>query len=223
LIGPSVPVPVSNLPRKKMQKPVVAACLLLTSTLACADVYVGAGYQGASLKVERDALRNPVVDGRALDLSARTWSDGLRLMAGTSLHDNWALELTFQQAGVDDDATVIVDATQEEEWEATVDGFHVTLAPVYLHRLGENLDLRATAGLLYGKYDVRQSHYIDVEDGADQPISRASDSRSRLGGMVGLGLGFRTPWKFELLADAQYQRTSVLAGPAFSLTAVHRF
>jgi hypothetical protein len=202
---------------------IVATTLLLTSTLAVADVYVGAGYQGSAFKVKRESLQSPLVDGRTLDLSGSDWSGGMRAVAGTSLADGWALELSFQQAGLDDDASVQAGVGQEEEWEARVQGFHLTLAPVYVHRLGEKLDLRATAGLLYGHYDVRQTHYIDVEDGPDQPISRASDNKSKLGGMVGLGLAMRTPWDFELVADAQYQRTSVLAGSVFSLTAVHRF
>jgi hypothetical protein len=206
-----------------MRKTIVATCLLLTSTLACAESYIGAGYQGASLKVRNSGLQNPVVDGRPLDLSDRTWSDGLKVLAGTRLADSWALELSFQQAGVEKDATVQVDPNQEEEWEARIEGFHMTLAPVYLHRLGDTVDLRAMAGLLYGNYEVKQSHYLDIENGPDQSISRSSDSRSKLGGMIGLGLAFRTPWKFELVADAQYQHTSVLSGAAFSLAAVHRF
>lgn len=206
-----------------MHKSIVATSLLLASTLASAEIYVGAGLQAGSTRVEKDALRNPVVDGRALDLSKSESSSGLRLLAGVTLNDNWALELTAQRSEVDDSFDQPVTLTQDEDWEASIESTHITLAPVYIHPLGEKLDLRVTAGLLYGDYDIRQTHAYDNDDAPDQLISRSKSSKSKVGGVVGLGATFHTPWKIDLIGEVQHQRTSYVSNTAVSLTAAYRF
>lgn len=205
-----------------MYKRLIATGLLLSSTAVLAEPYVGIGYQGGAARAEQNALRHPVVDGRAIDASDRDWGGGLKLLAGYRLSDSWAVELSYHEtdleAGFEQRAPM-----QDEEWESSIEATHLTLAPVYLHPLRDGLELRATAGLLYGDYDLRQSHVIDVENGPDQLLSRQSRSRSRLGGVVGIGMAVATPWKVELLAEIQHQRTSVLSESSAALSAVYRF
>jgi accessory colonization factor AcfA len=206
-----------------MYKRIAAASLLLASTVASAEVYVGVGYQAGSSRVEKNALRNPVVDGRALDLSRSESSAGLRLLAGMTLSDNWAVELAAQRSEVDDSFDQPVSLTQDEDWEASIRSTHITLAPVYIHSLSEKVDLRATAGLLYGDYDIRQSHAYDNDDAPDELISRNAASKSKLGGMVGIGAAYHTPWKFDLIGEVQHQRTGYVSNSSVSVTAAYRF
>lgn len=206
-----------------MHKSLVTAALLLGSTLACAGPYVGLGYQAANSKVEQQSLKTPLVGSQAVDLSGSDSDGGVKLLAGYRFSDIWALELGLQQPRVEKSFERRLSVTEEEEWEVSVEGTHITLAPVLLFPVGEKLELRATLGLLYGDYDIKRSHLIDVENGPDQNVSRVAASDSKLGGMIGLGAAVRTPWKVDVLAEVQHQRTSVLSSTALSLGVVYRF
>lgn len=205
-----------------MKKSLIAASLFVAATAAHAGPYVGLGIQGTSAKLESSSLRDPVVDGEALDLSGSHEKVGVRLLGGYSFSDTWALELGFQQMKIEDSIEVR-DVGQDEEWEAEVDGMLLTLAPVYSLRLNDSTALRLTAGLVYGDHDIKQSHGIDVENGPDQELSSAKDGKSRFGGLAGIGVTYRTPWKVEVLADAQYLRSSVVSGPSMTLGVLYRF
>lgn len=205
-----------------MQKTLIAAGLALASTTTLAGPYVGLGYQGGSSKVEQRSLRAPAVDGRVLDLSGSEGGSGLTALAGYRFSDTWAMELTWQRAAVDD-TFELRQTGQDEEWEAEVDGQHITLAPVYRLSLGDRAVLRATAGLLYGDYDVERSHVLDIANGPDQTLSRSRDSRSKVGGIVGLGLEYATPWRVDIVAEVRHQRTSVLSFTGAAVSAVYRF
>lgn len=207
-----------------MHKRLIAIGLLATTAAtAQAEPYLGIGYQGGASKVENNALRRPVIDGRTLDASGNEWSGGVKLLAGYRLNDSWAVELGLRQAEREASFELRTSPAQDEEWESSIDAIHVTLAPVYVHRLGDGLDLRATAGLVYGDYDIKHLHVLDVENGPDQILSRATSNRSKIGGMVGLGVAVHTPWKLELLAEIQHQRTSILSDSSLAVTAVYRF
>lgn len=206
------------------KKLIAAAGLLAMSTAAFADPYVGIGYQAGSSRIEKDSLRNPVVDGRALDQSGRESSNSARLVAGLRFSDRWALEATAQQPSLETSIEQRVAGTgDDEEWESTVDTTHITLAPVFLHKLSDNVELRATAGLLYGDYSFKRVHALDVDNGPDQTLSRVKDTDSRYGYTVGVGAAYTTPWKFDLVGDVTHQRTKLLSHSAVSLTAVYRF
>ena len=205
-----------------MHKTLIVAGLALASTATVAGPYAGLGYQGGAAKVEQGALRAPVVDGRTLDLSGSDGHGGLTALAGYRFSDTWSLELSWRRAGVEE-GFELRQAGQDEEWEASVEGSHFTLAPVYRIALGERLALRTTAGLLYGDYDVKQSHSLDVENGPDVTLASAARGRSRFGGSLGVGLEYTTPWKFDVVAEVRHQRTSVLSHTGASVSAVYRF
>ena len=205
-----------------MQKTLIAAGLALATTVATAGPYVGVGYQAGEAKLEQSELRSPVVDGQALDLGDSTSTSDFTALVGYQFNETWALELSWQRADVEDDFEVR-GATQDEEWDASVDGTHLVLAPVYRLPLGESLKLRASAGVVYGKYDIDQSHVIDVENGPDQTISSGSRSESELGGAVGLGLEYTTPWKVDVVGEIKYQRTKVLSNAGVAVNLVYRF
>jgi opacity protein-like surface antigen len=205
-----------------MQKKIIAAGLTLASTMAVAGPYVGAGYQAGEAKLEQRDWRSPVVDGQALDLSDSNSSSDFTALLGYRFNDTWALELSWQRAELDDDFE-IRGATQDEEWDASVDGSHFVLSPVYRHALGEKLALRASAGVVYGRYDVSQSHVIDVENGPDQTLSSVSRSESEFGGAVGVGLEYTTPWKLDVIGELKYQRTKVLSNTGVAVNLVYRF
>lgn len=206
-----------------MKKIIATATLLAASTAAFAGPYAGIGYEASHARIERNSLRSPVIDGTALSLPRSEEQGGLKLLAGYQFNDSWALELGFSQAEVERSREVRLDATRDEEWESSIDGRHFTLAPVYLHQLGERLELRATAGLSYGDYDIEQVHRIDVDNGPDQLISRVKDNDSKFGGMVGVGLAYQTPWKVEVLGQLQHQRNSILSSTSASVGLLYRF
>lgn len=205
-----------------MKKSLVATSLLVAATAAHAGPYVGLGIQGTSSKVEASSLRAPVVDGETLDLTGNHENGGMRLLAGYSFSDTWALEFGFQRMEIEE-AIEVPGVDEDEEWDAEVEGTLLTLAPVYSLSLNDRTALRLTAGLAYGDYDIRQTHAIDVENGPDQTISSSRDSRKRIGALAGIGATFRTPWKVEVLADAQYLRTSVTSGAFLTLGVLYRF
>lgn len=207
-----------------MYRKIIIAGLLAASTAAVAGPYAGIGYQVGASRVEQDSLRSPDVDGRVLDQSDDESASSFRVLAGYRFNDRWALEFAFQKPTLETSIEERIAGTgDDEEWESSIESFHFTLAPVYLHRLGERVELRVTAGLLYGDYDRVRSHWIDVDDGPDQLLASTSDSESKFGATVGLGVAYTTPWKIELLAEGIYQRTSVLSNATLALTAVYRF
>lgn len=208
-----------------MYRKVITAGLLSVAAVAVsAEPYVGIGYQAGASRVEQDSLRNPVVDGRTLDQSDHESAGSARLLAGYRFNDRWALESTFQRPTLETSIEETdVGTGDDEEWESSIESTHISLAPVYLHRLGERVELRFTAGLLYGDYDLERMHGIDVENGPDQQLSRVTASESKVGGIAGFGAAFTTPWKVELLAEALHQRTKILSNSSVSLSAVYRF
>lgn len=207
-----------------MNKKVIAATLLLSAPVAWSGPYVGVGYQAGAARVERDSLRNPDVDGRTLDQSDHESSSSPRLLAGYRFSDRWAVELAFQQPDIETSIEERVDGTgDDEEWESSIDAMHLTLAPVFLHPLGERIELRLSAGVLYGDYDLDRTHSLDVDGGPDQTLSRVSDSTAKVGAVVGAGVAMRTPWKFDVVAEVLHQRTRILSNTSLSLGAVYRF
>lgn len=206
------------------RKLIAAASLFAMSTAALAEPYLGVGYQAGTSRIEKDSLRYPVVDGRALDQSDHESSGSLRLVAGYRFSDRWALELTAQRPTLETSIEQRVAGTgDDEEWESSVDATHVTLAPVLLHRLSDRVELRATAGLLYGDYSFKRVHALDVDNGPDQVLSREKDSDSKFGAAIGVGAAWTTPWKFDLVGEVTHQRTKLVSNSAVSLTAVYRF
>lgn len=198
--------------------------LLGASTAALADPYVGIGYQAGASRVEQDSLRNPLVDGRPLDQSDSESASSARLLAGYRFSDRWALELAFQRPTMETSIEERIEGTgDDEEWESSIEAAHFSLAPVYQHRLAERFELRLSAGVLYGDYDIEHTHWVDVDDGPDQLLASESSNESKFGGMMGVGASWQSPWKFELLGEALYQRTSVLSNATFSLSAIYRF
>ncbi len=205
-----------------MQKKIIAASLALASSVAAAGPYVGVGYQAGEARLEQSDLRAPLIGGRTLDLGGSQSSSDFAALAGYQFDDRWALELGWLQVDVEDDFEVR-GATQDEEWDASVNGDHFTLAPVYRHALGEKLSLRASAGVVYGRYDIGQSHVIDVENGPDQTLSRVSRSESEFGGAASLGFEYTTPWKVGVIGEVKYQHTKVLSNTGVALNLVYRF
>lgn len=207
-----------------MYRKIIVTGLLTASTATLAGPYVGIGYQAGASRVEQDSLRDPVVDGRPLDQSDNESSSGGRLLAGYRFNDRWALELSFQQPSLETSIEEpVAGSGDDEEWESSIDASHFALAPVFQHRLAERFELRLSAGLLYGDYDLERSHWIDVDNGPDQLLFSEKDSRSEFGGMAGVGAAWQTPWKFDVLGEVIYQRTKVLSNTAFALSAVYRF
>lgn len=205
-----------------MQKTIITAGLALASSVAAAGPYVGVGYLAGESKLEQSDLRSPVVGGRTLELGDSRSSSDFSALAGYQFNERWALELSWQQVDLEDDFE-IRQPTQDEEWDASVDGSHFTLAPVYRFALGERLGMRAAAGVVYGRYDVKQSHVIDVENGPDQVLSASSRSESEFGGVAGIGLEYTTPWKVDVIGEVKYQRTKVLSHTGVGLSLVYRF
>jgi accessory colonization factor AcfA len=156
-------------------------------------------------------------------LSDSDSDDNFKLLVGYNFNANWGLELSFYQLEISNSDEVVLSATEEEEWEASVEGNHFALAPVYTHEVSDKFGVRATAGIVYGDYDVEQSHSIDVENGPDRPVSRSSGSESEFGGMVGVGVIYRAPWNIDVLAEYQYSQTKVVSNSAFSVSAAYRF
>ncbi len=206
-----------------MKHALLAAGLLIAASSAHAEAYIGVGYQFSQLSVEDDDLSRPLVDGRSIDLSDSDSDDNFKLLVGYSFDANWGLELSFYQLEISNGDEEILNATEEEEWEASVEGNHFALAPVYTHELNDTFGVRATAGIVYGDYDVGRSHSIDVENGPDRPISRSSGSETGFGGMVGVGVLYRAPWNIEVLAEYQYSQTKIVSNSALSLSAAYRF
>lgn len=202
-----------------------AAILAFAATAAtAAEPYVGVGYQAGAARVERNSLRNPVVDGRTLDQSDHESVSSARVLAGLRFSDRWSLEAAFQRPTLETSIEEVDLGTgDDEEWESSIRSTHVSLAPVFQHRLSERAELRLSAGLLYGDYKLRQTHTLDVENGPDQQFSRVTDSESKLGAMAGVGVSFRTPWKVEVLAEALHQRTSVVSDSSLALGLLYRF
>jgi opacity protein-like surface antigen len=197
----------------------------LAATAAnAAEPYVGVGYQAGAARVERNSLRYPVIDGRTLDQSGHDSVSSVRVLAGIRFSDRWSLEAAFQQptleASFEQD---IVGTDDDEEWESSIRSTHVSLAPVFQHRLSARAALRVSAGLLYGDYKLRRTHAIDVDNGPDEVLSRAGDSDSKLGAMAGVGFTLRTPWKVDALAEVLHQRTSVVSDSSVVLGLVYRF
>lgn len=207
-----------------MYRKILTAGLLTVSTVALSGPYVGIGYQAGASRVEQNSLREPVVDGRPVDQSGHESASSPRLLAGYRFNDTWALEFTFQRPTLESSIEErVVETGDDEEWESSIRSAHFTLAPVYQHRLGERTELRLTAGLLYGDYDLKRTHMLDVNNGPDELIARDSASRSKIGGVAGIGISVQTPWKFDVVAEALHQRTQVLSNSTLSLSAVYRF
>jgi opacity protein-like surface antigen len=206
-----------------MKHVLLAASLLIAASSTHAETYIGVGYQFSQLSVEDDDLSRPLIDGRSVDLSDSESDDNFKLLVGYNFNANWGLELSFYQLEISNSDERLLTATEEEEWEASVEGNHFALAPVYTYEVRDNFGVRATAGIVYGDYDVEQSHSIDVENGPDRPISRSSGSESEFGGMVGVGVVYRAPWNIDLLAEYQYSQTKIVSNSAFSLSAAYRF
>lgn len=207
-----------------MYRRIVALGLLPFCTAAWSAPYVGIGYQAGASRVEQDSQRQPVVDGRVIDQSGHESTGGLRLLGGYSFNDNWALELGVHRNTLEDGIEERVTGTgDDEEWESSIRSTHITLGPVYLHRFSERTSLRLTAGLLYGDYELKRTHWLDVDNGPDQLLSRATQGDSRLGATAGIGIGIQTPWKFEVLAEALHQRTRLLSNSSLALGVVYRF
>jgi hypothetical protein len=199
-----------------------ATGLLLVTAAASAGPYIGLGYQAGQTRIEDKDLRDPVVDGQAIDTDNK-WKASPRALLGYQFNDNWALEFSYSRAGIENSVEDRTDPAQDEEWESEITGNHFTLAPVYLHPLGDLATLRVSAGVVYGDYKVRQLHALDVENGPDVTLSRIRDKESSLGGLVGLGAAFHLPWKIDLVTEVQYQRTKTLSNAGVSATAVYRF
>jgi accessory colonization factor AcfA len=206
-----------------MKHALLAASLLIAASPAHAETYIGVGYQFSQLSVEDDDLSRPLIDGRSVDLSDSDSDDNFKLLVGYNFNANWGLELSFYQLEISNSDEVVLSATEEEEWDASVEGNHFALAPVYTHEVSDKFGVRATAGIVYGDYDVEQSHSIDVENGPDRPVSRSSGSESEFGGMVGVGVVYRAPWNIDVLAEYQYSQTKVVSNSAFSVSAAYRF
>ncbi len=207
-----------------MYRKIATLTLVAFAASAAAESYVGVGYQAGAARVERNSLRNPVVDGRTLDQSDHESVSSVRVLAGYRFNDRWSLEAAFQQPTLETSIEETdVGTGDDEEWESSVRSTHVSLAPVFQHRLSERAELRLSAGLLYGDYKFTRQHSLDVENGPDQELSRVSDSDSKLGAMAGVGVTFRTPWKVEVLAEALHQRTSVVSDSSVALGLIYRF
>lgn len=207
-----------------MYRKIATLTLVAFAASAAAESYVGVGYQAGAARVERNSLRNPVVDGRTLDQSQHESVSSVRVLAGYRFNDRWSLEAAFQQPTLETSIEETdVGTGDDEEWESSVRSTHVSLAPVFQHRLSERAELRLSAGLLYGDYKFTRQHSLDVENGPDQELSRVSDSDSKLGAMAGVGVTFRTPWKVEVLAEALHQRTSVVSDSSVALGLIYRF
>ena len=205
-----------------MQKKFIAAGLALASSMAAAGPYVGVGYFAGEAKLEQRELRAPAIGGRELDLGGSQSASDFTALAGYQFTDRWALELSWQRFDVEDDFEVR-GITQDEEWDASVEGSHFTLAPVYRLPLTERLGFRASAGVVYGRYDIDRSHVIDVENGPDQTLSRVAGSESEFGGAVGVGLEYSTPWKLDVIGELKYQRTKVISNSGVAVNLVYRF
>lgn len=207
-----------------MYRKIFLAGLLTVPAAALAGPYVGIGLQAGASRVEQDSLRAPVVDGLTLEQSGHESVSSPRLLAGYRFNDRWALEATFQRPTLETSLEERDPATgDDEEWESSIRSTYLTLAPVYHHRLGERVELRVTAGLLYGDYDFTRSHTLDVEGGPDQQLSRVQDSDSKMGAVAGIGAAWQTPWKIEVLAEALHQRTKLVSNSGVALGAVYRF
>jgi len=207
-----------------MYRKIFLAGLLTVPAAALAGPYVGIGYQAGASRVEQDSLRAPLVDGRTLDQSGHESVSSARLLAGYRFNDRWALEATFQRPTLETGIEEVDTGTgDDEEWESSIRSAHLTLAPVYQHRLGERIELRITAGLLYGDYDFTRAHTLDVENGPDQQLSRVTDSDSKVGAMAGVGASWQTSWKIELVAEALHQRTKLVSSSGATLSAIYRF
>jgi accessory colonization factor AcfA len=205
-----------------MHKTLTAASLLLASSATFAGPYLGLGVQSGQVRIEDSDLRDPVIDGQAIDSDSK-WSSSARLLAGYRFSENWALEFTFGRAVIEDGIETRIDASRQEEWESEIKANQFSLAPVYSHRLGQATTLRFTAGLLFGDYDLQQLHAFDVDDAPDVTVSRVRSSESTAGGLVGLGLTYQLPWKVELVTEVQHQRTRLLSNTAVTASAVYRF
>lgn len=205
----------------------IATLALVTftaATAAAAEPYVGVGYQAGAARVERNSLRNPVIDGRTLDQSGHESVNSARVLAGIRFSDRWSLEAAFQQPTLETSFELdIVGTGDDEEWESSIRSTHVSLAPVFQHQLTERTALRLSAGLLYGDYRFTRTHTIDVDNGPDEQLSRARDSDSKVGAMAGVGVTYRTPWKVEVLAEALHQRTSLVSESSVALGLIYRF
>jgi hypothetical protein len=202
----------------------IAALVAFAATAAAAEPYVGIGYQAGAARVERNSLRDPVVDGRTLDQSGRESVGSLRLLAGYRFSDRWSVEAALQRPTLETSIEETDAGTgDDEEWESSIRSTHLSLAPVLQHRLSERAELRLSAGLLYGDYKFERSHSLDVENGPDQQFSRVTDNDSKLGAMAGVGVTFRTPWKVEVLGEVLHQRTSLVSDSSVALGLVYRF
>jgi len=207
-----------------MHRKIATVALIAFATTAAAGPYAGVGYQAGAERVERNSLRDPVVDGRALDQSGHESVSSVRVLAGYRFNDRWALEAAFQRPTLETSIEETDMGTgDDEEWESSIRSTHVSLAPVFQHRLSDRAELRLSAGLLYGDYKLVRSHSLDVENGPDQQFSRVTDSESKLGAMAGVGVTYRTPWQVEVLAEALHQRTSVVSDSSVMLGMVYRF
>lgn len=207
---------------KTVAATLAATGLMLVSASSWAEPYLGLGYQAGLNRIEDKDLRDPVVDGQAID-SDDSWKGSPKVLAGYRLNDNWALEFTYSRGGIEDNFEQRIDATQDEEWESQLDANHFTVAPVYLHPLNNFATLRFTAGAVYGDYTLKQQHGIDVDDAPDVSLSRTKSSDTAWGGLVGVGAAFHLPWKIDLVTGLQYQRTRLLSEASASVTAVYRF
>lgn len=203
----------------------IAALVAFAATAAtAAEPYVGIGYQAGEARVERNALRSPVVDGRTLDQSGHESVSSLRVLAGYRFSDRWSLEAAFQRPTLETSIEERdVGTGDDEEWESSIRSTHVSLAPVFQHRLSDRAELRVSAGLLYGDYKFVRTHSLDVDNGPDQQFSRVTDSDSKLGAMAGIGATFRTPWKVEVLGEVLHQRTSLVSDSSVALGLLYRF
>ena len=215
-------------------KKTLLATLLLVSPSVLAAPYVGMQYGMG--KLQHDYRTHFTADN--VTVSPDETNSDFGAFVGYQFNQSIALELGYNQIKSEAEigkymgivAFQNMDFYHEREWQAQLKTKQITLKPVYVYALTDNLAVKAAVGLTYTQYHYSSSSVDEYEgvanDELESELVRAgggSDKQSAWGGMASLGLEYQVFPAIFLGVAAEYQKDSVASKEQLLFSARYQF
>jgi hypothetical protein len=206
-----------------MKKHYVYLLTLFTPLTTLANTYVGVGIQSNNPSIQDETIKQMSLNDVTLNLQKEGTSSDLYLFIGHRFDNNWGIELGFTAFEQSAERENIIDYLHEEEWEADADYTQISIEASYLYPITDSLKLVGAVGILHHNADFNASYKIDVENGPDINYINLNQSDSSVGGLASIGVQYQVYKNVDIIAKAQYARSSIVGNSSIMLSASYTF